>query len=84
MVNLAGVIRQLRRERDRGQSEVEKLDAALAALGRLDGVSRVLHRQGRRVSPAARARMAAAQRARKGERKRREASTLESTDSDPD
>ena len=65
MANLAGVVRQLRRERDRARSEVERLDAALAALGSLDGASRVLHRQGRRVSAAARARMAAAQRARR-------------------
>jgi hypothetical protein len=64
-MNLIGVVQQLRKERDRAQTEVERLDAALAALGSLDGASRVFRRKGRSVSAAARARMAAAQRARR-------------------
>jgi len=59
MANLAGVVQQLRRERDRAARTVEQLDAALAAL---DG-GRTSGRRGR-LSAAARARIAAAQRAR--------------------
>jgi hypothetical protein len=62
MANLAGVVRQLRRERDHAAKTVARLDAALAAL---NGVS---HGKGvgtrNRLSAAARARIAAAQRAR--------------------
>jgi len=60
-MNLAGVVQQLRKERDRAARTVEQLDAALAAL---DGVSpkRTVTRS--RLSAAARARIAAAQRAR--------------------
>jgi hypothetical protein len=36
-MNLTGVVQQLRKEGDRAQSEVERLDAALTALGSLDG-----------------------------------------------
>jgi hypothetical protein len=62
MANLAGVVQQLRRERDQAATVVERLDAALAALngasyGRKTGTRR-------RLSAAARARIAAAQRAR--------------------
>jgi hypothetical protein len=64
-MNLTGVVQELKKERDLAQTELERLDAALAALGNLDGAGRVLHRQGRRVSAAARARMAAAQGARR-------------------
>lgn len=60
MANLAGVVQQLRKERDRAARVVERLDAVLAAL---NGVSR--KRTGsRRLSAAARERIAAAQRAR--------------------
>ena len=59
MANLAGVVQQLRKERDRAARTVEQLDAALAAL---DG-GRTSGRRGR-LSAAARARIAAAQRAR--------------------
>jgi hypothetical protein len=45
LVCQAAVVQQLRRERARTQTEVERLDSALAALGSLDGVSRVLHRR---------------------------------------
>jgi hypothetical protein len=62
MANLAGVVQQLRKERDQAARVVERLDAALAALngasyGRKTGTRR-------RLSAAARARIAAAQRAR--------------------
>jgi hypothetical protein len=64
-MKLRGVVRELKKERDRAETELERLNVALAALGNLDGARRVAHRQGRRVSVAARARMAAAQRARR-------------------
>ena len=62
MANLAGVVQQLRKERDQAARTVEQLDAALAALdggsyGRRTGARR-------RISAAGRARIAAAQRAR--------------------
>jgi len=62
MANLAGVVQQLRKERDRAARTVQQLDAALAALdggsyGRRTGARR-------RISAAGRARIAAAQRAR--------------------
>ena len=61
MANLAGVVQQLRKERDQAARTVEQLDAALAALS---GNSR--HKASTRnpLSAAARARIAAAQRAR--------------------
>jgi len=60
-MDIASVVRQLREERDRGSEEVQRLDAALAALnGNSYG-----KRTGRvTLSAAARARIAAAQRAR--------------------
>jgi hypothetical protein len=60
-MNLAGVVQQLRKERDQAARTVEQLDAALAAL---DGVSRKRTGTRSRLSAAARARIAAAQRAR--------------------
>jgi hypothetical protein len=61
-MNLAGVVQQLRKERDQAARTVEQLDAALAAL---DGGS-YRRRTGsrRKISAAGRARIAAAQRAR--------------------
>jgi hypothetical protein len=61
MDNLAGVVQQLRRERDQCAKRLERLDAALTALSGVSG-----RRTGtrRRLSTAARARIAAAQRAR--------------------
>jgi hypothetical protein len=61
-MNLAGVVQQLKKERDQAARTVERLDAALAALngdsyGRRTGIRR-------KISAAARARIAAAQRAR--------------------
>jgi hypothetical protein len=60
MTKLSGVVQQLRKERDRAAKEIERLDGALAALNGSHG-----KRTGRRtLSAAARARIAAAQRAR--------------------
>lgn len=62
MANLAGVVQQLRKERDRAVRTVEQLDAALAAL---NGSSyRMKTGTRRKISGAGRARIAAAQRAR--------------------
>ena len=61
MANLAGVVQQLRKERDWAARTVEQLDAALAAL---DGASGKRTGRRGRLSAAARARIAAAQRAR--------------------
>jgi hypothetical protein len=62
MANLAGVVQQLRKERDYAARTVKQLDAALAALdggsyGRQTGTRR-------KISAAGKARIAAAQRAR--------------------
>jgi hypothetical protein len=73
MSNLAGVVQQLREERDQAQRRVEQLDAALKALsgvGTLRGTTKRherAHASGgkrRTMSAAARKRIAAAQRAR--------------------
>jgi len=63
MANLSGVVRELRKERQRAKRQMEQIDAALAALGRLhyrDGN----RRKGHTMSAAARRKIAAAQRAR--------------------
>ncbi len=71
MANISGVVTQLRQERDRLSRELDRLDNAIAALGHIGGRSNgrtALARRGRRprrkLSAAARARIAAAQRAR--------------------
>ncbi len=69
MANLSDALQQLREERERAQSQVEKLGSAISVLQDLVGGngSRTLRssaRGGRVVSAAARRRMAAAQRAR--------------------
>jgi len=63
MANLTGVVRQLRKERQRAQKQVETIDAALAALESLNsrGPSR---KMGHTMSASARRKIAAAQRAR--------------------
>jgi hypothetical protein len=63
-MHLAGVVRQLNKERDRAQAKVEHLDKALGNLGSLNGSFRGVRPKKRKVSAAARRRMAAAQRAR--------------------
>ena len=68
MTNLTGVIRQLQKERQRVHGEMERLNAALAALGSLgslEGSKRSFAPKARRpMSAAARKRIATAQRAR--------------------
>lgn len=62
MTDLAGVVQQLKQERDQAAKQVKRLDAALAALsGASHGKSTATRS---RLSVAARARIAAAQRAR--------------------
>lgn len=61
MDNLAGVVQQLKKERDQAARTVERLDAALAALS---GSSERKTGSRNRLSAAARARIAAAQRTR--------------------
>lgn len=62
MTNLAGVVQQLRKERDQAANTVKRLDAALAALNGTSSARRTGTRT--RLSEASRARIAAAQRAR--------------------
>ena len=69
MPNLGGIVRELRTQRDRAQQEVERLNAALTALGKLGNgngrSNRVLAvRKRRPMSAAARKKIAAAQRVR--------------------
>jgi hypothetical protein len=69
MANLTDALQQLREERERAQSQVEKLDSAISVLQDLVGGngSSAVHtssRGGRVVSAVARRRMAVAQRAR--------------------
>jgi hypothetical protein len=62
MANLAGVVQQLRRERDQAARTVEKLNAALAALN--GGSYRKRTGTTRKISAGGKARIAAAQKAR--------------------
>jgi hypothetical protein len=69
MPNLTKVVRQLKKERERVQGEMGRLNAALAALGSLGNLAGesmgIRVPKGRRtMSAAARKRIAAAQRAR--------------------
>ena len=66
MENLGRVLEQLRDERGRTQQQLEQLDSAISVLEGLgrDNSARTSSRAGRVVSPLARRRMAAAQRAR--------------------
>jgi len=61
MVNLSGVVRQLRKERERAQKEVERMDVALAALGDRESNG---HGQRRTISAAGRRAISLAQKAR--------------------
>jgi hypothetical protein len=60
MGNLSVVVQQLRRERERTQKEVQRIDAALAALGSLSSSGSSRHT----MSAAARKRISLAQKAR--------------------
>ena len=62
MANLAGVVEQLRKERDQAAKVLQSLDAALTALS--GGSYGRKTRTRRKISAAGRARIAAAQRAR--------------------
>jgi hypothetical protein len=69
MPNLGGIVRELKAPRDRAQRDLERLDAALTALGNLGNgngrSNRVLAvRKRKPMSAAARKKIAAAQRAR--------------------
>jgi hypothetical protein len=69
MTNLTGVIRKLRQERQRVHGEMERLDAALAALGGLGSPEGKAKRSRapkvrKTMSAAARKKIAAAQRLR--------------------
>jgi len=61
MANLAGVVQQLRKERDQAAKVLKSLDAAITALG---GGSFGRRAGTRKISTAGRARIAAAQKAR--------------------
>jgi len=63
-MKLTGIVQQLRNEKRRAQAEVERLDAALAALGSLNGSFRGVQPKRRTMSAAGRARIASAQKAR--------------------
>jgi hypothetical protein len=69
MPNLGGIVRELKTQRDRAQRDVERLNAALTALGNLGGMDRrarrvLAARKRKTMSAAARKKIAAAQRAR--------------------
>jgi hypothetical protein len=66
MANLSNALQQLRRERNRAQAEVEKLDEAISVIEPLNGrgVFRKATRATRTVSAASRRKMAQAQKAR--------------------
>src|SRR5437588_12535255 len=63
-MKLTGIVGQLKKERDRAQTELVRLDAALDALGSLNGSFRGVRPKRRTMSTAARRRISAAQRAR--------------------
>ena len=68
MLNLAQVIKGLQAERTRAQKEVDRLEKAITALGKLDGnpERRAQRKTGKRrkLTAAARKRISQAQRAR--------------------
>jgi hypothetical protein len=66
-MNLTGVVQQLRNERDRAQAALQRLDAALSALGSLNSAFKNIRvgRKGRKPSAAAHIRMSVAQRERR-------------------
>jgi hypothetical protein len=68
-MNFAGVVRQLKEARSRAEAEVKRLDQALAALGSLNSSFRGVRPKKRKVSAAARRRMALAQRTRRAREK---------------
>jgi len=74
MANMTAILSQLQKSRNELQSELYYLDQAIQTLSSLNGSSRTRARGGpRHMSAAARARIAAAQRARWAKWKRRKA-----------
>jgi nucleoid DNA-binding protein len=73
MANLSTVVKALRKERQRATKQIERIDAALAALGNLSSRSRD-RRKGHTMSASARRKIAAAQRARWAKVKAKKAS----------
>jgi hypothetical protein len=68
MGNLSAVVQQLRKERERAQKEVRRIDAALTALGSLSVIG---SKRGRHtISAAARKKISLAQKARWAKQKR--------------
>jgi hypothetical protein len=65
MGTLSAVVQQLRKERDRAQQEVQRLDAALAALGSVSSNGASRHT----MSAAGRKRISLAQKARWAQQK---------------
>src|SRR5437588_9636738 len=63
-MKMTRIVGQLRKQRDRAENEVNRLVAALAALGSLNGSFRGVRPKRRTMSAAGRARISAAQRAR--------------------
>jgi hypothetical protein len=66
MSNLTGALQELREERSRAQSQVEKLDQAISVIESLNGsgTSRKANQPKRIISAASRRKMALAQKAR--------------------
>lgn len=63
-MKMTRIVGQLKKERDRAGNEKNRLDAALAALGSLNGSFRGVRPKRRMMSAAGRARISAAQKAR--------------------
>lgn len=66
MENLSVVVQELKRERERAQNEVQRIDSALAALGSLSSNGSSRHHS---MSAAARKRISLAQKARWAKRR---------------
>ncbi len=64
MANLSGIVRQLKKERDRVEQQLSGLNAALAAFAGVYRGSAKPKRKRRKMSAKSRAKIAAAQRAR--------------------
>ena len=74
MANLSGIVKQLKRERDRVEQQLSGLNAALTAFaGAYRGTAKPTRKR-RKMSAKARAKIAAAQRARWAKVRNRKAS----------
>jgi hypothetical protein len=63
-MTLASLLLELHKERNRAQDELNRIDAAAAALGSLNGSFKGVRTRKRKLTAAARRRIAVAQRAR--------------------